>query len=112
MVNGHEMFDTENKVTKYDESNHDDDAKNEDDGPNDNENDEELHLKRKPGARVTQDAVQCIAGSGRRTFCRVAIFFATLLQLFLPAARLNQTSFHVEPWMYGELRQFCTGEGG
>ena len=39
-------------------------------------------------------------------------FFCDFAPTFLPAARLNQTSFHVEPWMYGERRQFCTGEGG
>ena len=38
-------------------------------------------------------------------------FFCDFAPTFLPAARLNQTSFHVEPWMYGERRQFCTGEG-
>ena len=49
--------------------------------------------KRKPGARVTQDALHCIAGSGRRHFLRAPRTFSRLCATFFRERALIRTLF-------------------
>ena len=49
--------------------------------------------KRKPGARVTQDALHCIAGSGRRHFLRAPRTFSRLCSTFFRERALIRTLF-------------------